>query len=230
MLKRNLSWVLMGSALTLPALAHEISFGAGALDSVMFAQLSQTDTIIYPGTENDIQWSGTGTTITGEFYVGYAYNVNKGFDIGFEVFYDLDGPEVEQYVNQPRYLKYSMKNGLGIRIVPGFNITPSTRVIAEVGYLFLQTEINVIDLTTVPTFSTTSVTENKGVVVYGAGLETMLYESFGIRASYNVAPRMGTVDNTGSATSITNTHGTVTYTASPALGFFYLGGVIRFGF
>lgn len=230
MLKRNLSLVALSTALALSASAHEFSFGAGALNSTMFSQISLTDTATYGTSNNDIQWSATGTTITGEFYAGYAYNINKGFDIGAEIFYQLDGPEVEQYVLDPRYIKHSLKNALGIRIVPGFNITPSTRVIAEVGYLFMQTEISVIDLVNASDFTATSATSDTGMIVYGVGLETMIYESFGFRASYNVAPRMGTVDSTNNAASISTKDGTVTYDASPTFGMFYLGGIFRFGF
>lgn len=230
MLQRNLCLLALGSALTLGASAHEFTFGAGALSNTMFSQLSYTNTTLFGTANNDVQVSATGTTITGEFYVGYAYNINKGFDIGLEIFYDLDGPEVEQIVAEPRYLKYSMKNAIGVRVVPGFNITPSTRLIADVGYLYMETNISVIDLVTASDYTATSVSKKTGMIVYGVGIETMMYESFGLRASYNVAPRMGTVDSTNNAASITSTDGTVTYTGSPVLSMFYLGGIVKFTF
>ena len=232
MLKRNLSLLLLGSLFTLPGIAHEFTFGAGALSTNMFTQLSLVDTADFGTTNNDIQWSATGTGITGEFYAGYAYNINKGFDVGAEVFYILQGPEVEQFVIEPRYIKFSMQNALGFRIVPGFNITPSTRVLAEVGYLFMQTEISVIDL--IPTlasdFSTTSTILKKGMIVYGVGMETMVYQNFGFRASYVVAPEMGNNDSNSNTASITSTDGTLTYSGSPVFNFFYVGGILKFSF
>jgi hypothetical protein len=215
----NLSLVLLSSTLTLPAFAHEISMGAGALNSTVFAQLTRTDN----DTLVDTEYSATATAVTGEFYVGYAYNVNKGFDIGFEIFYDLEGPEVLQNTGDDYYLTYSVKNAIGIRMVPGFNITPSTRVIAEVGYLYMKTEL---DVENIVDYAFTNNTESKdvGVIVYGVGMETMLYSQFGLRASYVVAPTMG------SDLSITSADTELTYTASPAMGYFYLGGIFRFGF
>lgn len=232
MLKRNLSLIALSSALILPASAHEFSIGAGALSSNLLSQISITDTTTYGTSNNDLQWSATGNTITGEFYVGYAYNINKGFDIGIEIFYDLSGPEVEQWVLLPRYVKYSVKDALGVRIVPGFNITPSTRVIAEVGYMYMQTDFSVIDLDPdiASTFTATSASKNTGMIVYGVGLETMVYENFGFRASYNVAPRMGNIDSSSNSVTLSTTDGTNTYEASPVLNMFYVGGILRFGF
>lgn len=231
MLKRNLCFFPLTCALAFPAVAHEFSFGAGALSANLLSQISFTDNSLSP--PNDIQWSATGNTITGEFYVGYAYNINKGFDIGVEVFYVLDGPEVEQWVLIDRYVKHSVKNAIGARVVPGFNITPSTRVIAEVGYLYMEQEISVIDLDIASEFSSTSATAKNGTVVYGVGIETMIYEAFGFRASYNVAPRMGNTNSSSNSVSISTTSGSpddFTYSASPVLQFFYLGGILRFGF
>lgn len=219
MLKRNLPLALLTSALTLPALAHEISMGAGALNSTAYTQITRTDNTI----PSNIEVSATGTAVTGEFYLAYAYNVNKGFDIAFELFYELDGPEVEQYAGDENYLTHSIKNAIGARIVPGFNITPSTRVIAEVGYLYMRTEVGVENILS-PAFPTSSETKDSGVIVYGVGMETMLYDNFGLRASYTIAPTMG------DGVSITSTDGTLTYDANSSLGYFFLGTILRFGF
>jgi hypothetical protein len=229
MLKRNFTLAALCSLLTLPAYAHEFSIGAGALSSTLYSQISLEDTTL-GSTANTYQWSANGNAITGEFYLGYAYNINKGFDIGAEVFYLLDGPEIQQWVLEDRYLQYSVKSSLGIRIVPGFNITPSTRVIAEVGYLFMSTEINVKELDIASDFSSNTATKDTGLIVYGVGLETMIYENFGFRASYNVGPRMGDIDSSSGSATISSTDETLTYSANPALGMFYLGGIIRFSF
>jgi len=231
MLKRHLCLFPLSCVLAFPAVAHELSLGAGALSVNMFSQISLTDNSL--AAPNDIQWSATGNTITGEIYAGYAYNINNGFDIGVEVFYMLEGPEVDQWVINDRYITHSLKNALGIRVVPGFNITPSTRVIAEVGYLYMDQEISVTDLDISGEFDSSSVSEKSGTVVYGVGIETMIYESFGFRASYNVAPRMGDTDSDSNSVSISTVDGSaddLTYSASPVLHFFYLGAILRFGF
>jgi hypothetical protein len=232
MLKRNLSLIALSTFIALPTFAHEFSFGVGALSTTMFSQISYVDTATFGTTNNDIEWSANGSQITGEFYVGYAYNINKGFDIGVEIWYDLDGPEVEQFVVEPRYIKHSMQNAIGVRVVPGFNITPSTRIIGEVGYMYTQMELSVVDLdpTLASQFSSSSTTKNKGFITYGVGLETMVYQNFGFRASYNVLPPQSNSDSSTNSVSITSTDGTVTYSATPVVNFFYVGGILRFGF
>lgn len=228
MLKRNFCLLSLSCALTFPATAHEFNFGTGALSINMFSQVSFSDNSVPE--PNDFQWSATGNTITGELYAGYTYNFKEKFNIGAEVFYIFGGPEVEQWVLIDRYITHSLKNAIGIRIVPGFNITPSTRAIAEVGYLLMKQDISVKDLD--PTFATefpsSSESETTGMLVYGIGLETMFYSSVGLRASFYFAPEMGSTDVSISTNPGTSTG--LTYTANPVFNFFYLGGIYRFGF
>lgn len=220
MLKRNLSLIALSSALILPASAHEFSLGAGVTNVNMDTRFTYEDTELPLKT----YISATDSAISGEFYVGYAYNINKGFDLGIEIFYDLGGPEVKQFVATFDYVTSSLSNTFGLRIVPGFNITPSTRVFASVGYSLLETEINIKDTTPVTPFESNSEKKNGGALTYGAGLETMFYDSFGLRASYMVT------DASSSSVKISSIDSTVEYQAEPKIQTFYLGGIVRFSF
>lgn len=221
--KRTLP-ILLLSSMTLSAAAHELSLGAGALSTTMFSRFTYSD-----DTSLKTQVTTTATSISGEFYVGYAYNINKGFDIGAEIFYDLGGPEVENNIVTPGYVKNSLSNTIGIRILPGFNITPSTRVYAGVGYAYMDTEINVKDTDTDLTFNTKSASKKGGSIFYTAGLETMIYTSFGIRAGYSVLNASSSIASISSTNTYSNgAH--EKYKAKPAFNEFYLGGVFRFGF
>jgi hypothetical protein len=231
MLKRNLSLIALSSTLMLPAAAHELSFGAGALSINMFNQLTFTDTKL-AGPTPTIVFDSNANTVTGEIYVGYAYNVNRGFDIAAEVFYDFNSPKLQQYVADQSFIQVDYTNQIGVRVLPGFNITPSTRFFIDVAYLFLEGQLQTSKLLNASDFvnTTTTTTTNKwsGAIQYGAGFETMIYESFGLRASYTVTPTINS--NASHGTSVTSKDGTLTYSTKPTFYAFYLGGIFRFGF
>lgn len=220
---RMLSIALL-SAMTLSASAHELSVGAGALSTTMFSKLTYSDDTSY-----DTQVTATATSISGELYFGYAYNINPGFDIGFELFYDLGGPEIESTIATPGYVKNDLSNTIGLRILPGFNITPSTRIYAGVGYAYMDSSIDIADTDTDLTFESSSASKKGGSIFYTAGLETMIYTSFGIRAAYSVIDAASAGASLSSLTTYSNgAH--EKYKAKPAFNTFYLGGVFRFAF
>lgn len=230
MLKRNLALLTLSSALTFPALAHEFSFGAGALNMSTFALLDYTDTTL-GGASPNFQWDDFANTITGEVYGGYAYNVNKGFDIGLEVFYDFKGPTINQYNGTNSYVSFATSNIIGVRLVPGFNITKSSRVFFDVGYLWIESTVNTTQLSDAADFTSSNSTntiKRQGAIQYGAGFETMFYSNFGLRAMYSVTPSFNPNANNG--TSVTSTDGTQTYSIKPTYTAFYLGGILRFSF
>lgn len=229
MLKRNLSLIALSSALILPAAAHELSFGAGALSVNMFNQLTFTDTAL-PGPQPIFVYDANATTVTGEIYLGYAYNVNRGFDIAAEVFYDFASPKLQQYVGFSSFVQTDYTNLIGVRVLPGFNITPSTRFFVDVAYLFLEGKLDTSHLVDASDFVNTNTTTNKwaGAIQYGAGFETMIYESFGLRASYTVTPSVKSSASHG--TSVTSKDGTITLSSEPTFYAFYLGGIFRFAF
>lgn len=216
--------ILLLSSMTFSAAAHEIAVGAGALSTTMFSRYTYTDDTAFK-----TQATTTATSISGEAYIGYAYNFNKGFDVGAEIFYDMGGPEVENTIATPGYVKNSLSSTIGIRILPGFNITPSTRVYAGIGYAYMDTEINIKDTVTDLTFDKQSASKKGGSIFYTAGFETMIYTSFGIRAGYSVIDAASAIASVTSTNTYSNgAH--EKYKAKPAFNEFYLGGVFRFGF
>lgn len=220
---KYLSSSLLLSMLAMTAMAQEISVGAGALSTTMASKFS------YYNDVRTTQVNGQQQALTGEIYAGYAYNVNKGFDLGAEFFYDLGGPEIEQNVVTPGYVKNAQKSTMGIRILPGFNITPSTRVFLGVGYAWLSTTINIADTVPVKTFTSTSATKKGTSLLYMAGLETMIYTSLGIRVSYSVLQASNAIASISSSTTYADgAH--EKYKAKPTMGEFFLGGVFRFTF
>lgn len=223
LMKRTLPALLL-STFALSASAHEISLGAGALSTTMFSRFSYADDTNYQA-----KTDASTTAISGEVYFGYAYNINKGFDIGAEIFYDLGGPEAEQSVGTPGYVKNSLSNTIGIRVLPGFNITPSTRVYAGIGYAYMDTEINIKDTLTDLTFDKKTASKKGGSIFYTAGLETMFYTNIGMRVGYTVIDA-ASAQATISSTNTYSNGAHEKYKAKPAFNEFYLGGIFRFGF
>jgi opacity protein-like surface antigen len=231
---KHLFPILLLSSITLAASAagpsQEISVGAGALSTTMFNRFTYyNDPTLLPAFPHT-QVTANSTSISGEFYFGYAYNINKGFDIGVEIFYDMGGPEIETMVVTPGYVKNALSNTIGLRVLPGFNITPSTRVYAGVGYGYMETSISVQDTETVLFFQTLSATKKGGALFYTAGLETMIYTSLGIRAGYSVMNASQAIASVSSMNPYPGTAVYEKYKAKPSFSTFYLGGILRFGF
>ncbi len=180
--KHALLTTILATSLTLPAAAHEITFAVGGLSSTLNALQSYIDTT--PNAESNIQGSSVATSLGGEASIAYIWNVNSGLELGFEGFYDfVSGLEVQGTLGQ----RTSFNNAWGARGVPAFKITNNTKIFLTMGYVIVDQTLDIsdVDPALIPLFTTTSIeSQNQGGFQYGAGVETLIYNTLGIRIAY----------------------------------------------
>ncbi len=163
------------------AQAHEITIALGGLSSTLnseqnFGRSAQS-------TDEGSHSAGTHTALGGEASLAYIWNVNSGFDLGFEFYYDfVGGLQVEGTTG----MIDTVNTMFGARALPGFKITDNTKIYINLGYGIIDQTLDISN--THPTdFSQTSMDfSNKGGFQYGAGVETMIYNNIGIRLAYTV--------------------------------------------
>lgn len=217
--KHTLLATILATGFILPAAAHEITFAVGGLSSTLNSEQKYTDSV----SQADIHSAGTHTSLGGEAALGYVWNVNSGFDIGFEMFYD--------FVNDLQvYASYdaldTVNNVWGGRVMPAFRITNNTKIFIDLGYALIDQTLDISKVNpsgTVPGFSSTSVkSNNKGGFQYGAGVETMIYNTIGIRLAY-------TVQQTAEL-KLSSDDGTQSFKTTPTVYDFFFGGTYHFQF
>jgi opacity protein-like surface antigen len=179
--KHALLATLLAAGFITSASAHEITFAIGGLGSTMNAQQNYTN----HANGDDYNTSGVDGSLGGEAALAYVWNVNSGFDMGFEIFYDYVGNlEVTEVNNAVT----TINNVWGGRVLPGFKITNNTKIYVSLGYALIDQELSIKNADAIsgePVFSDTSISStNQGGFQYGAGIETMIYERIGLRLAY----------------------------------------------
>lgn len=223
----QLKHTLLASALVagfvLPASAHEITIALGGLGSSLSAQETFQDT----GLGIDItRNSGQATTLGGEASAAYVWNVNSGFDIGFEFFYSFTGNNLIVYNDDGTTT--TVNNIWGFRGLPAFHITNNTKIYIDLGYAIVDQTFNVANAPLLdPSFTTTSVKSSyQGGFQYGAGIETMIYNSIAIRLAYT-AQESRSVSLSGNAGTPSADQ---TFSSTPTVYSFFFGGAYHFQF
>lgn len=166
---------LAASLFSLPAAAGELILGATGFNANLVADMTQDLT-----STASFAVSGEESQFGGGLYFGYIWNVNSGFNIGFEGYYDFIDVTVSQSVlgNQPLEEKI---NGIGgLRALPGFKITNNTQIYLELGWAYVSQEF------TNPNPVKSSLKENTSGFRYGAGLQTMIYDNISLRVYYSI--------------------------------------------
>lgn len=217
--KHTLLASAFAASFILPATAHEITFALGGLSSSLNSQQQYIDTLF----DVDDRDSGANTTLGGEAAVGYVWNVNSGFDIGFEFFYDfVSNLDVYSNLNALN----TVDNLWGLRALPAFRITNNTKIYIDLGYAIIDQTLDISALDpsgSVPGFSSSSVkSKNKGGFQYGAGIETMIYNTIGIRLAYTAQE--------SEELKLSSDDGTQEFRATPTVYSFFFGATYHFQF
>ena len=219
--KHTLLAAALSAGFVVQASAHEITIAAGGLGSTLNVQQSFIDTT--PMTGIDIGSSGTDNGLGGEASVAYVWNVNSGFDIGFEFFYDFTG---SLSVTAPTGEVTTLNNIWGVRGLPAFRITNNTKIYIDLGYAIIDQTIDVSSIDNgagPPGFTTTSLqSKNAGGFQYGAGVETMIYNTIGIRLAYTAQQ--------AAELSLASDDGVETFNSTPTVYQFFFGASYHFQF
>ncbi|MFI4957046.1 MAG: outer membrane protein [Gammaproteobacteria bacterium] len=218
--KHTLLAAVISSGFIMQASAHEITFALGGLGTTFNVQQEYKDTD--PATAGDLNGSGTANGLGGEAALAYVWNVNSGFDIGFEFFYDFTG---NLQVKGPTNAITTLNNVWGVRALPAFRITNNTKIYIDLGYAMIDQTLDVADVVGIGAagFTTTSAkSSNTGGFQYGAGIETMIYNTVGIRLAYTAqqAAKLSLSDDDGDAT----------FSSTPTVYQFFFGGTYHFQF
>jgi opacity protein-like surface antigen len=188
-LKHLSAAVLLGAALSTPAIAHEFTIGVGLLSTTLDSEFEQT----ISGNSNKSYSNASSTDLGGEIFLGYVWTINKGFDMAFELFYDWNTTETKDGLSSQNaggftgtgHAKHKINGVWGVRVLPGFYVTTNTKIFLDVGYANIDNELSLKSLGTTG-FSKQSDSRNAAAYRYGAGVQTMIYENFSLRASYVV--------------------------------------------
>lgn len=213
----------LSAGFIMSASAHEITFAIGGLSSTLNSQQQYIDTT--PGTGIDSRDSGSNTILGGEAALAYVWNVNSGFDIGFEFFYSYTGNNLDVYASSGAL--NTVNNVWGFRGLPGFHITNNTKIYVNLGYAIVDQKLDISGVDPsghVPGFSSTSATSGSfdGGFQYGAGIETMIYNTIGIRLAYTAEE--------SSALTLKSDNGAQKFEATPTVYSFFFGATYHFQF
>lgn len=175
------------SLFTLPAAAGEIVLGATGFNATLTSEFTQD----VAGTTSKAAATGETSQFGGGLYFGYIWNVNSGFDIAVEGFYDfLDvTSKASLFTDQP--LKQEVNAIYGLRAMPGFKITNNTKIYIELGWAMVGQKL--ID----DNLPKSSSKDTSSGFRYGAGLQTMIYDNISLRLFYSMIDQLSSskVDN-----------------------------------
>lgn len=198
---------LLGASLSMPALAHEFTLGGGLASDKLDTEFKHTTTAAAK-----IFSSASDTELGGEAFIGYVWQINSGFDMAFEFFYDFMDVTTKEANGTSGHYKNNINNIMGVRALPGFRITNNTKLFLDLGYVNLENEIDIKDAGASGFTSTTKSTNVSGYR-YGAGVQTKIYDNISLRVGYSVMDGF-------SAVKVSNTAGTESFSATPTLHVF----------
>lgn len=188
---------LAASLFTLPALAGEIIIGIDGFNGSLTSNFTQKNGEFgfdpFAASSENFQL-GVGV------YGGYIWNINSGFNMNFEGYYDWISVTVTQSVIDAKPLTQELQGLGGLRVLPAFKITNNTELFLELGWAYMNF-----------TFSDPnpiSVSQKQWIsgFRYGAGVQTMLFQNISLRVFYSMIDQLA-------ETSLTHdVDGTVTAT------------------
>lgn len=197
---------LAASLFTLPAFAGELIIGGTGFNGSLGSDFTQT------GASTNIAVSAENSELGGGIYFGYVWNVNKGFNVGLEGFYDFIDVSVSNSVSLPQPLEDKVEGLGGLRMLPGFKITNNTEIYLEIGMAFVSETFK--DPNSGSSEKATSIAFR-----YGAGTQTMIYDNISLRVYYSV------IDQLPEATISAEDYGV---TAQPSMNEFGVGVAYHF--
>jgi opacity protein-like surface antigen len=169
---------LAASLFTLPSYAGELIIGATGFNGTLVTDFTNSF-----GSSN-IAVSAENSELGGGLYFGFIWNVNSGFNVGIEGYYDFIDVTVSNWAGFSSQSLEDNVTGLGgIRMLPSFKITNNTEIYLELGLAI------VMDTFTDPN-SGLSEEKNISAFRYGAGTQTMIYDNISLRVYYSVIDQM----------------------------------------
>jgi len=178
---KHVLFALTASSIALTVHAHEFTITLGGISST----LNSEQNFVTSGQSADegAHSAGTHTSLGGEVAAAYIWNVNSGFDIGFEFYYDfvndLKVEGSEKMINTINLM-------YGGRVLPGFKITSNTKIYIDLGYNLMDATLDISSANNTHFSSTEMDFTNEGSFQYGAGVETLIYKNLGLRLAYTV--------------------------------------------
>lgn len=176
-LKKTSLAVALSSAVALPAFADGFVFGAALISQTLDSEITQ----VLGAVKN--HHSASATEFDGELFAGYIWDVNSGFEIGIQAYYDFGGAQTQQAVSPSGSVKHTIDGVYGVSIMPGFKITPNTKIYLDLGGAGVKQTIDDKDVTG---SSNNSKSKTQIGYRYGAGLETMIYDNVGLGMYYAI--------------------------------------------
>lgn len=198
----------------------EFSIGLGLLSSKLDSDFREVSTA-GGATGFTEHYSASDTTLTGEASVGYTWNWTDRIDTGLEFYYDFGHIETEQTATNLGYNTHTVNSVLGLRALPGFYVTPMTKVFLDLGWAYIDQEISVKRAGNASDYSKTSKSNHTSAYRYGAGVQMDLAKNFSLRAGYAV------IDG-GDKIKITSTDGTESMSAKPTIHNFAVNALYNF--
>jgi opacity protein-like surface antigen len=194
------------------AQAGEIILGIDGFNATVNTNF--TETVAAPAT--NFAASGQNSQFGGGVYLGYVWNVNSGFNINLEGYFDYFNQTVTESLLAPLPLTEKIGNIWGLRALPAFKITNNTEIYIELGWAYLPVTF------TDPNIGGSSIKQNTSAFRYGAGVQTMLYDNISLRIFYTIIDEMQTL-------TLTNTNPAYgKFTAQPNLSEFGVGVAYHF--
>lgn len=171
---------LAASLFALPACAGEILIGATGFNGTLVTDFTQKFATFGGFTPTEFAVSAEDSQLGGGIYFGYVWNVNSGFNINIEGYYDFINVTVDQSVLSLQPLTHEINGIGGLRVLPAFKITNNTEIFIELGWAYISQTF------TDPNPLKSSIKENTSGFRYGAGVDTMIYENISLRVFYSV--------------------------------------------
>jgi len=198
---------LAASLFALPAFAGEFIIGATGFNGTLVTDFTSSYNNV------NVAVSAENSELGGGLYFGFIWNVNSGFNVGFEGYYDFIDVKVTNWAASGEQSLENKVQGLGgIRGLPSFKITNNTEIYLELGLAIVS------DTFTDPNFGGSD-KKNIFAFRYGAGTQTMIYDNISLRVYYSVIDQMAQ-----SNLSFDN----VTLTAQPSMNEFGVGVAYHF--
>ncbi len=205
-MKKLSSTVLLGAAFAIPATAHELTVSLGLLSAGLDSNFQQYTS----ASTGEERYSANNTELGGEAAFGYVWTINSGFDMAFELFYDFTSNTAEQTTTTNGNVSNTVSDTYGIRVLPGFYVTSNTKIFLDIGWANMNQDLDISKVITRTGFSEDKKSESSSAYRYGAGVQTMIYDNFSLRASY-------VVTDGASKVSLTSDDGLYSYSATPTI-------------
>lgn len=168
---------------SMAASAGELIIGIDGFNASLTTEYTQD----VAGTTDKAADTGESSEFGGGLYGGYVWNVNSGFDIGFEAYYDWINVTTSVSLVTDQLLDEKITGIVGLRALPGFKITNNTKIFIEIGWALVFQEL------TDNNPPTSTVKANTNGFRWGAGLQTMIYDNVSLRAYYSVIDELSSV-------------------------------------